>query len=146
VEHPATFAGLEGGPAPPSEGNRLLRIVRRDSGSVVAWRRAQIALLSAQGMSPPKISEVVLTDPDAVRDVIHNFNRDGFDSLYPCYAGGRPRTFTLPERQRIKKIALSACGHRAARRPVPALERYRLPRLPAGAGESSAPTMSRILA
>jgi hypothetical protein len=30
------------------EGNRLLRIVRRDSGSVLTWRRAQIVLLSAQ--------------------------------------------------------------------------------------------------
>ncbi len=39
------------------EGNRLLRIVRRTSGSVVTWRRAQIVLLSAQGMSPPAISE-----------------------------------------------------------------------------------------
>lgn len=89
------------------EGNRLLRMVRRTSGSVVTWRRAQIVLLSAQGMSPPRISEVVFTDPDTVRDVIHNFNADGFDSLYPRYGGGRPRTFTLPERQQIKKIALS---------------------------------------
>ena len=43
------------------EGNRLLRIVRRDSGSVVTWRRAQIVaqivLLSAQGMVP-RIAEV----------------------------------------------------------------------------------------
>jgi hypothetical protein len=31
------------------EGNRLLRIVRRGSGSVVTWRRAQIGLLSASG-------------------------------------------------------------------------------------------------
>ncbi len=46
------------------EGNRLLRIVHRDSGSVVTWRRAQIFLLSAQRMSPAKISEVVFTDPD----------------------------------------------------------------------------------
>jgi hypothetical protein len=29
------------------EGNRLLRIVRRCSGSVVTWRRAQMVLLSA---------------------------------------------------------------------------------------------------
>ena len=89
------------------EGNRLLRIVRRTSGSVVTWRRAQIVLLSAQGMSPPRISEVVFTDPDTVREVIHNFNRDGFEALYPRYRGGRPRTFTLPERQEIKRIALS---------------------------------------
>jgi transposase len=89
------------------EGNRLLRMVRRTSGSVVTWRRAQIVLLSAQGMSPPRISEVVFTDPDTVRGVIHNFNRDGFDSLYPRYAGGRPRTFTLPERRKITRIALA---------------------------------------
>jgi hypothetical protein len=76
------------------EGNRLFRMVRRTSGSVVTWRRAQIVLLSAQGMAPTRISEVVFTDPDTVRDVIHNFNRDGFDSLYPRYAGGRPRKFT----------------------------------------------------
>ena len=89
------------------EGNRLLRIVRRDSGSVVTWRRAQIVLLAAQRMPAPRIAEVVFTDPDTVRDVIHNFNRDGFEALYPRYRGGRPRTFTLPERQQIKRIALS---------------------------------------
>lgn len=89
------------------EGNRLLRIVRRTSGSVVTWRRAQIVLLAAQRMSPPRISEVVFTDADTVREVIHNFNRDGFDALYPRYRGGRPQTFTLPKRQQIKRIALT---------------------------------------
>jgi transposase len=89
------------------EGNRLLRIVRRGSGSVVTWRRAQIVLLAAQRMPATRIAEVVFSDPDTVREVIHNFNHDGFDSLYPRYRGGRPRTFTLPERQQIKKIALA---------------------------------------
>lgn len=32
------------------DGQRLLRIVRRGTGSVVTWRRAQMVLLSAQGM------------------------------------------------------------------------------------------------
>lgn len=89
------------------EGNRLLRLIRRNSGSVVTWRRAQIVLLAAQRMPPARIAEVVFTDADTVRDVIHNFNRDGFDSLYPHYKGGRPRSFTLPERQEIKRVALS---------------------------------------
>jgi transposase len=89
------------------EGNRLLRIVRRSSGSVVTWRRAQMVLLSAQGMDAGRIAEVTFTSPDRVRDVIHNFNTDGFDALYPRYRGGRPPTFTLPERQQIKTIALS---------------------------------------
>jgi transposase len=89
------------------EGNRLLRIVRRSSGSVVTWRRAQMILLSAQGMDAARIAEVTFTSPDRVRDVIHNFNADGFEALYPRYRGGRPPTFTLAQRQQIKRIALS---------------------------------------
>jgi transposase len=89
------------------EGQRLLRIVRRGTGSVVTWRRAQMVLLSAQGMPPAKIAEVTFTSADRVRDVIRNFNDDGFASLYPRYSGGRPRTFTLPERREIKKTAKS---------------------------------------
>jgi transposase len=54
-------------------------------------------------MSPTRISEVVFTDPDTVREVIHNFNRDGFDALYPRYAGGRPATFTLPSAGRSRR-------------------------------------------
>ncbi|WP_406039421.1 hypothetical protein OG799_28525 [Micromonospora sp. NBC_00898] len=42
-----------------------------------------------------------------VRNVIHSFNADGIEALYPKYKGGRPRTFTLPERREIKKIAKS---------------------------------------
>ncbi|GHE54063.1 hypothetical protein GCM10018771_39750 [Streptomyces cellulosae] len=89
------------------EGRRLLRIVRRGTGSVVTWRRAQTVLLSAQRMPVAKIAEVTFTSADRVRDVIHNFNTDGFEALYPKYRGGRPRTFTLPERREIKKIAKS---------------------------------------
>ncbi len=43
------------------EGNRLLRIVRRSSGSVVTWRRSQMVLLSAQGMDVAGIAEVAFT-------------------------------------------------------------------------------------
>jgi transposase len=89
------------------EGNKLLRIVRRSSGSVVTWRRAQMVLLSVQGMDVAQIAKVTFTSPDRVREVINNFNADGFDSLYPRYAGGRPPVFSLPQRQEIKKIALS---------------------------------------
>ncbi|MGA5135566.1 IS630 family transposase, partial [Streptomyces olivoreticuli] len=85
----------------------MLRIVRRGTGSVVTWRRAQMVLLSAQGMPVTKIAEVAFTSADRIRDVIHNFNADGFESLCPKYKGGRPRTFLLPERREIKKIAKS---------------------------------------
>ena len=89
------------------EGNRLLRIVRRGRGSVVTWRRAQMVLLSAQAMPVAQIARVTFTSEDRVRDVIHNFNADGFEALYPRYRGGRPPTFTLPERRAITKVALS---------------------------------------
>jgi transposase len=89
------------------EGNRLLRIVRRGTGSVVTWRRAQMVLLSAQCMPVTKIAEVTFTSTDRVRNVLHNFTADGFDSLYPRYAGGRPPKFDLTQRAKVKQIALS---------------------------------------
>ncbi len=52
------------------EGRRLVRIVRRDSGSVVTWRRAQMVLLSAQGMDAAGSAKVAFTSEDRVRDVI----------------------------------------------------------------------------
>jgi transposase len=66
-----------------------------------------MVLLSAQGMDVEAIAKVAFTSPDRVRDVLNNFNDDGFDSLYPRYAGGRPPTFTLGQRQQVKKIALA---------------------------------------
>jgi transposase len=89
------------------EGRRLVRIIRRGSGSVVTWRRAQMVLLSAQGMDAAAIGKVAFTSEDRVRDVIRNFNADGFGSLYPKYQGGHPPKFTLPQRREIKKIAKS---------------------------------------
>ena len=46
------------------EGQRLVRVIRRGSGSVVTWRRAQMVLLSAQGMDVPAIAKVQLPVPE----------------------------------------------------------------------------------
>src|SRR5260221_721203 len=89
------------------EGNRLLRIIRRSSGSVVTWRRAQMVLLSAQAMDAPQITRITFTSEARARDVIHNFNADGFDSLYPRYKGGRPPKFSREQRREIKRITLA---------------------------------------
>jgi len=85
------------------EGRRLVRIIRRGSGSVVTWRRAQMVLLAAQGMDVPAIAKVAFTSEDRGRDVIRNFNADGFSWLYPKYKGGHPPKFTLRQRREIKK-------------------------------------------
>ena len=50
---------------------------------------------------------MAFTSEDRVRDVIRNFNADGFGSLYPKYKGGHPPKFTLGQRREIKKIAKS---------------------------------------
>jgi len=94
------------------EGQRLVRIIRQGSGSVVTWRRAQMVLMSAQGMDVPAIAKMAFTSEERVRDVIRNFNADGFGSLYPKDKGGRPPKFTLGQRREIKKIAKSKpAGH-----------------------------------
>src|SRR5713101_4782247 len=49
-----------------------------------------MVLLSVQGTDVAQIAEVTFTSPDRVREVINDFNDDGFDSLVPKYAGGRP--------------------------------------------------------
>jgi hypothetical protein len=48
---------------------------------------------------------VTCTSPDRVRDVIHNFDADGFDALYPRYRGGRRATFSADQRAEITKVA-----------------------------------------
>ena len=42
--------------------------------------------------------------------MLHNFTSDGFDSLRPKYAGGRPPTFDAEQRAQIKQIALARPG------------------------------------
>jgi hypothetical protein len=49
------------------EGRRLPSVIRRGSGSVVRWRRAQIVLWSAQAMSVQQIAEIAFTSEDRVR-------------------------------------------------------------------------------
>src|SRR5260221_13571853 len=66
-----------------------------------------MVLLSAQGMDAAGIAKVAFTSEDRVRDVINNFNADGFSSLYPKYKGGGPPKFTLGQRREIKKTAKS---------------------------------------
>ena len=61
-------------------------------------------------MAVAGIAKVMSTSADRVREVINNLNADGFDALYPKYAGGRPPVFSLPQRREIKKVALSRPG------------------------------------
>jgi hypothetical protein len=90
------------------EGQCLLKMVRRSSGSIVAWRRAQIVLWSAQQMDVAQIAALGFTSEDRAREVIHNFDADGFDSLYPKYAGGRPPKFEGVSDGLCKRVGFSS--------------------------------------
>jgi hypothetical protein len=71
-----------------------------------------MVLLSAQGTDVPAIAKVAFTSEDRVRDVIWNFNADGFSSLL-SEVQGRPSTevHARPAGE-IKKIAKSKpAGH-----------------------------------
>jgi transposase len=60
-----------------------------------------MVLLSAQGMDAPAIAKVASPARIGVRDVIRNFNTDGFGSLYTRYKGRRPPKFSLAQRREI---------------------------------------------
>src|SRR4051812_30462790 len=83
-------------PISNDEGMRLLRIVRRGTGSVVTWRRAQMVLLSAQGMPVAKIAEVTFTSPDRVRDRARA--KSALRGLTCGYGGQRPKSGLLSHR------------------------------------------------
>jgi transposase len=90
----------------PQEGAQLKRI-SRTAKQFARRQRAQILLASASGMSAPQIAQVVRTDENQVRRVIHEFNTLGMDSLRPHMGGGRPQAIDQPTRDRVVAIALA---------------------------------------
>ena len=99
------------------EGKRLARIMRRGNGSVVTSRRAQMVLLSAQNMDVTGIARVAFTSEDHVRDVIHNVNADGLDSLYQRHAAGIRRSSPLRSTARSRRPPRSGRPSTACRIP-----------------------------
>jgi transposase len=128
------------------EGQQLLRITRRGTGSAIRLRRAMVVLASAGGNSVPVIARLVQADEDSVRQVIHRFNEMGLGCLDPRWAGGRPRRIspddeafivatanTRPEtlgqpftRWSVRKLADYLAHNRGLRRLVVSRERLRL--------------------
>ncbi|MEV5768165.1 IS630 family transposase [Micromonospora sp. NPDC052213] len=100
------------------EGQQLLRITRRGTGSPIRLRRAMVVLASAGGNTVPAIARLVQADEDTVRQVIHRFNEMGMASLDPRWAGGRPRQISPDEEQFIVETAntrLDKLGRRFSR-------------------------------
>ncbi|MEU4532784.1 helix-turn-helix domain-containing protein, partial [Micromonospora ureilytica] len=87
------------------EGQQLLRITRRGTGSPIRLRRAMVVLASAGGNTVPAIARLVRADEDTIRQVIHRFNEMGMACLDPQWAGGRPRQISPDEEQFIVETA-----------------------------------------
>src|SRR5271156_1134383 len=85
------------------EGRKLLSIVRRGSGSVVRWRRAQIVLWSAQAMDVPAIAKIAFTSEDRVREVIHNSTPTASIRWPPSTRGADHRNSPCPSAGRSKR-------------------------------------------
>jgi transposase len=128
----------------PEQGQRLKRL-SKSSKNVAVRERALILLASNTLMSAPAIARMLLTDESYVRKVIHEFNRDGFDSLRPRTGGGRPRRISTDDEAKIVALA----GARPDTLGVP-YTRWSLPKLSrhlAGQGlQVSTAHLGRILA
>jgi transposase len=110
----------------PDEGPRLKRLSRQSK--VAATRqRALILLASNTLMSAAQIARMLLTDESQLRQVIHEFNLHGWDSLRPRFAGGRPRRISIDDEQRIVAVAGArpdTLGVPYTRWSLPKLSRY----------------------
>jgi hypothetical protein len=90
------------------EGRRLLRIIRRGTGSVVTRRRAQMVLLSTQGMPVAKTAEMTFTGDDRVRDVIHKGSM-----IRHCIIRRNRHAADLRLRDVVDRANVARCGTRA---------------------------------
>ena len=62
-----------------------------------------MVLLSVQGMDVAGIAKVTFTSPDRVREVINNFNEDGFELALPEVLGRPAAHLHPPPAPRNKK-------------------------------------------
>jgi transposase len=93
-------------PITNEEGNRLRGIVRHGK-DPIELKRAQVILSSAQGFTPPRISDIVLMTPEYVRELINRFNEEGFEMLKPQWKPGGNKKFTPEQKERLVSLATS---------------------------------------
>lgn len=91
-------------PVTPEEGRKLQQITRT-SKQPVRVRRAIVVLASAQGQPVPLICRLTQVSENYVRQVIRDFNDEGFAALDPKWSGGRPSKTDPATRERIGQIA-----------------------------------------
>jgi len=88
----------------PEEGRRVQRIAKTSKVPVRA-RRAIVVMASAQRQPVGLIAKLMQVSESYVRQVIHDFNAEGFAALDPKWSGGRPAKTDQVTRDRICQIA-----------------------------------------
>lgn len=83
---------------------RLEKIIRCHKDPVTV-RRALVVRSSIEGLSVPQISRNTGLSHKTVRGIIHQFNREGFASLWHYKGGGRPRRFTEAQKEEIVELS-----------------------------------------
>ncbi|MBI1807316.1 MAG: helix-turn-helix domain-containing protein [Ignavibacteria bacterium] len=89
-----------------AEGATLQRTLRK-SKNRTSLRRAQVILLSVQGMPVKRIAKVTYLHEVYVRELIRLFNRQGIKILRRRTSPGRPIEFTEEIRAEMVECALS---------------------------------------
>ena len=77
----------------------------RNSRNGIQMRRAQIIAFSGQGMRVQEIAANLEMNEEYLRELIRNFNDEGFDALRQKSQSDRPRSLTEEEESLIAEIA-----------------------------------------
>lgn len=90
----------------PHEGNRLQAILRHGKNRT-SVRRAQVILMSAQGMKVERISQFTYLHPEYIRTLIRRFKSERMKLFQERPRSGRPVEFSEEIRSEIVEFALS---------------------------------------
>ena len=77
----------------------------RNSRNGIQMRRAQIIAFSGQGMRVQEISSYLGMNEEYLRELIRNFNDEGFDVLRQRSRSGRPPSLTEEEESLVAEMA-----------------------------------------
>jgi len=78
-----------------------------DARSTVRVRRAELLALSGQGMRVQEIASSLCLHEEYVRELIRQFNADGFEALKPKPRPGRPKSLSEEEKSIVAEIAIA---------------------------------------
>ena len=90
----------------PSEGKRIQAILRHGKNRT-SIRRAQVILMSAQGMKVHQIAQATYLHPEYVRTLIRRFKTERLNLFTEGARSGRPIEFSEEVRAEIVECALS---------------------------------------